>query len=80
MIKLTNVRWIHSRNLTEKDREELLISKNYNGKIALETWNINNKEIKRKAIPVLDAVNYIRGLGDFKEDFVKSKDEVKKDE
>lgn len=75
MIKLVNVRWIHSRNLTQEDRDELLISKKYDGKIALETYSVNLVELKRKAVPVKDFVAYIRGHGELKEsDVLDAKD------
>lgn len=82
MIKLTNVRWLHTSRLTKEQREELLISENYEGKIALETWNINNERIENKAIPVCNVVDYMLGLGEFanSENFLKSKKNGEKNE
>lgn len=53
--------------MDEKDKDELLIPEEYKGLIALEIWEVNGK-LDRKAVCVAGGiVNYILGLGEFKD-------------
>lgn len=67
MRKLTNVRYVHTNNLTEEQKDELLVPEEYSGVIAIETWNVNDKELRTRAICVPSVVDYIRGFGEFKD-------------
>ncbi len=66
MRKLNNVKYTHTRKLTEEQKDELIIPEGFEGSVAIEAWNVNGK-LKRKAVCITAGVcNYILGLGAFK--------------
>ena len=67
MRRLTHVNYAHTQNLTEEVKDELMIPTEYKGLVAIETWEVNGK-LQTKGICIQGVVNYIKGLGDFKED------------
>lgn len=64
---LKNVKYTHSRKLTEKQKDEMLIPEKYDGTIAIETWQVNDKLVMNY-VRVKSCTDYILGYGDFKED------------
>ena len=68
MRKLSNVKYAHSSRMLEEHKKELGIPLDYSGSIAIETWNIDNKELERKGVCVHSICDYLLGLGPFKED------------
>ena len=67
MRELRNVTYTHVRRLSEDSKDELMIPNEFDGPVAIETWNING-ELKQKAVCVTSITNCILGFGRFKED------------
>lgn len=67
MRKLKHVTYGHSTRMDEEAKDELLIPSDFEGVVAIETWEVNG-ELKRKGVCVVSVSNYILGYGKFKED------------
>ena len=66
MRKLKNVIYAHTRKMSEEAKDDLLIPNEFNGSVAIESWEVNGV-LKRKGVCVPSVINYILGLGEFKE-------------
>lgn len=66
MRKLKNVKYTHSRRLTESQKDEMLIPEKYDGTVALETWEVDGKLVMNY-VRVKSVTDYILGYGDFKD-------------
>jgi len=69
MRKLKNVKYTHSRKLSEKEKDEMLIPERYSGTIAIETWEVNG-ELVLNYVRVRSVTDYLLGHGDFKEGMI----------
>ena len=68
MRKLINVTYANARQMTEKQKDDLLIPEKYYGSVAIETWNVSD-ELKLKGVCVAGGIsNYLLGLGEFKKE------------
>ena len=64
MRKLKNVRYTHSRRLTEALKDEMLIPEKYDGTVAIETWEVNGELIDHY-VRVRSVTDYVLGYGYF---------------
>lgn len=67
MRELKNVKYAHSSNMDEDDKDALLIPEEYYGLVAIETWEVYG-ELRLKGVVVSGGIiKYIKGFGDFKD-------------
>lgn len=65
MRKLKNVKLAHTRNISEEEKDKLLIPESFKGSFALETWEVDGKLVL-KAVCFNSITEFIFGKGDFK--------------
>lgn len=66
MRKLKNVKYAHSKRLSEKDKDEMLIPERYNGTVAIETWEVDG-ELVLNYVCVRSFTDYVLSHGRFKD-------------
>ena len=64
MRKLKNVKYTHSRKLSEEEKDEMLIPESYNGIIAIETWEVDGETVMNY-VRVKKITDYVISGGQF---------------
>ncbi|KKL27809.1 hypothetical protein LCGC14_2381480 [marine sediment metagenome] len=68
MRKLTNVTYTNARTMSQEQKDNLLIPEEYYGSVAIESWNVNGKLVRKGVCVAGGITNYILGLGEFKDE------------